>query len=219
MDSAARETIANYFSCEKIRKLHLGCGEHILEGWLNTDLVPRDRDVLVIDASKPFPFDTENGMFDYIFSEHMIEHLDYAQGYNMLSECHRVLNPGGRLRISTPNLSFLIDLYKLEKSEIQRDYIEWATDRFIETAPCYADTFVINNFVRDWGHRFIYDEKILIYSLTKVGFQKIVKCDLNKSNNDVFRNLENNNRIPVEFLKLESIILEAAKPPIALQEG
>ena len=212
------EIIANYFSCEKIRKLHLGCGDNILEGWLNTDLVPINSQVLFVDASKPLPFDIQNGMFDYIFSEHMIEHLDYAHGFRMLGECYRILKPGGRLRISTPDLSFLIDLYRLEKSEIQRDYIKWATDTFIEAAPCYADTFVINNFVRDWGHTFIYDEKVLTYSLAKVGFQQIVKCHLNESEKDELKNLENDNRMPVEFLRLESIIYEATKPPTPFQE-
>src|SRR4030095_12453732 len=133
------------------------CGDHLLDGWLNADLFPRSAMVLHLDATGPFPFGDEE--FDYVFSEHMIEHISYAQGLHMLSECYRILRKNRKIRISTPNLAFLIDLYKERKSDLQNEYIKWATDEFISFAPGYTDTFVINNFVRDWGHRFIYDEK------------------------------------------------------------
>ena len=76
----------------------------------------------------------------------MIEHISYAQGLHMLSECYRIVRKNRKIRISTPNLAFLIDLYKERKSDLQNEYIKWATDEFISFASSYADTFVINNF-------------------------------------------------------------------------
>ena len=201
--------IERYFSSHEIRKLHIGCGGHILDGWLNADLFPQSSIVLHLDATEPFPLGNEE--FDYIFSEHMIEHISYSQGLQMLFECYRILRKNGKIRISTPNLAFLIDLYKEEKSDLQKDYIKWATDQFIRFAPCYDDTFVINNFVRDWGHKFIYNEKILSASLRKAGFTRVARYELSESEDEALQNLENEKRMPEGFLRLETITLEGTK--------
>jgi predicted SAM-dependent methyltransferase len=207
--SIDRAIIQSYFAERNIRKLHIGCGESILDGWLNSDLFQHSSSILHLDATDVFPF--ANDTFDYIYSEHMIEHISYSHGLAMLRECNRVLKNNGTIRISTPNLQFLIDLYRNNKSELQMEYIKWATDTYIETAPYYDDTFVINNFVRCWRHAFIYDEKTLRSSLEKAGFAKIIRCDLNESEHETLRNLENEERLPKGFLKLESVTLEGTK--------
>src|SRR5713101_2679371 len=186
--------IERYVSAEEIRKLHIGCGSNIINGWLNSDLFPVSSSILHLDATEPFPFGDNE--FNYVFSEHMIEHISYSQGLRMLSECYRILREHGKIRISTPDLVFLIDVYKEEKSDSQNKYIQWATDEFIKYAPYSDDTFVINNFVRDWGHQFIYDEKTLQASMAKVGFKRITRCELNESEEETLRNLENENRMP-----------------------
>jgi predicted SAM-dependent methyltransferase len=201
--------IEDYFTNHKTKKLHIGCGRNILKGWLNSDYYPRLDQTIYLDATKPFPIKDDE--FDYVFSEHMIEHITYPQGLQMLTECYRVLKPRGKLRIATPDLLFLIDLYRNEKSWLQTAYVKWATDNFIKTAPCYEDVFVINNFMRGFGHKFIYNEKVLHYSLEKVGFSEITKCDLNDSEDEELRGLENESRMPGGFLRLESIVLEGTK--------
>jgi predicted SAM-dependent methyltransferase len=129
----------------------------------------------------------------------------------MLRECFRVMRPNGKIRISTPDLKFLIELYADDKSALQSAYIRWSTETFSPRAAGTTDTFVINNFVRNWGHNFIYDEKTLRGSLLDAGFQSVVKCALQESAASELRNLENEARAPPGFLRLETLTLEAQK--------
>jgi predicted SAM-dependent methyltransferase len=202
--------IRNYFSARLTRKLHIGCGEHLLPDWLNADLHPVSLNVLRLDATKRLPF--SDNMFDYVFSECMIEHVPYRDGAHLLAECYRVLKPGGRLRIATPDLPFLIALYHRDKTELQREYIRWMTEVYIPYAPYADDTFVINNYVRDWGHQFIYDEKTLRRAFERAGFSAIVTRELNDSEDVALRGLENETRMPPGFLRLETLVVEGAKP-------
>jgi predicted SAM-dependent methyltransferase len=201
--------IDTYLQRKGLNKLHLGSGAALLEGWLNSDYYPTSPQVLRLDATKPFPF--ASSQFDYVFSEHMIEHISYQGGRRMLSECHRVLKPGGKVRISTPDMRFLIGLYGTGKSAEQEGYIAWAVRTFVPDAPAYEDTFAINNFVRAWGHTFIYDEKTLRGSLENAGFTGITACELNASTDPELANLEHEDRMPCGFLRLESLTLEATK--------
>ncbi len=210
MKKCDEKIMNNYFEANNVVKLNIGCGKNILEGWLNSDYYPQSEKILHLDATVQFPF--EDDKLDYIFSEHTIEHLTYHQGLKMLQECHRTLKPGGKLRISTPDLSFLIELYVNEKSVSTSAYLQWAKEMFLETAPCFEEVFIINNFVRAWGHKFIYDGRLLRYSLEQAGFEEIVACNLNESSDGELRNLEHTARMPAEFLKMESIIFEGMKP-------
>ena len=93
----------------------------------------------------------------------------------------------------------------------QRKHIKFAADGFIKYAPCADFAFVINNFVRDWGHQFIYDEKTLRATMERAGFKKITRRELNESDAAALRNLEDTNRMPERFLRLESFTLEGTK--------
>jgi predicted SAM-dependent methyltransferase len=203
--------IESYLQTQTLPRLHIGCGDNLLQGWLNSDFPARSPAVLELDATRTFPF--RDGAFSYVYSEHMIEHVPYAGGASMLKECHRVLKPGGKIRISTPDLRFLIDLYLAgdRRTALQNNYIKWATDTFQRGAPGYDPVFVINNFVRDWGHVFIYDEKILRYTLEQAGFRQIERVELNTSADEALRNLEFEPRLPPGFLRLETMTLEATR--------
>ena len=87
IDHYLRETVGP-------KKLQLGCGRNWLEGWLNSDYYPRTSDIVHLDVTAPLPF--SDGVFDYVFSEHVIEHISYHNGVFMLSECLRILKQIGR---------------------------------------------------------------------------------------------------------------------------
>jgi predicted SAM-dependent methyltransferase len=201
--------IRSYFEHEVRWKLHVGAGKNPVPGWLNTDYDPCPG-VAFIDATKPFPFD--NNIFEFVYSEHMIEHIPFEAGTGMLGECFRVLKPGGIVRISTPDLAFLVNLYLNPNQQRNVEYIRHSTETYVPRAPRLLPGFVINNFVRDWGHKFIYDRMTLTVALEYAGFCNIQQCLLRQSAYPELCDLENEDRMPPEMLALESLILEAKRP-------
>jgi predicted SAM-dependent methyltransferase len=142
----------------------------------------------------------------------MIEHLRLADGLKMLEECFRVLRSGGRIRISTPDLRFLIEL-EGDRTELQERYVEWSAATFVPHIKGFAgESLVINNYMRDWGHQFIYDERTLRAALESCGFCETTRHRLNDSADENLRDLENAQRMPDGFLALETMTLEARKP-------
>jgi predicted SAM-dependent methyltransferase len=212
IELSRHKKIKTYLESHRIRKLQLGSGDNILEGWLNTDLTPRSKkEIVFLDVRELFLFD--DCTFDYIFCEHLIEHLEYQEGVDMLSQCFRILKQGGKIRIATPDLCFLIELYNSEKTELQERYISWAVDTFLSDIAIYQDVFVMNNFFRDWGHKFIYDFKSLHTTMSRVGFINITGYNIGESDDNNFRGVESHGRaMPDEFNKLETFVLEGSKP-------
>jgi len=205
-----RRMIKRYLEDTDLPKLHIGCGEQILPGWLNTDLYPDFGKALFLDVTKKFPLG--NATFRYAFSSHLIEHIPYPAAASMLAEIYRVLTPGGRLRIVTPSWEFLQSLLNNEANDARvRDYIEWATKQFAPWAPQPGAVFVVNNFVRNWGHTFIYDKQTLQNLVMCTGFKAVRECKLNESEIPELRNLENEVRLPPGFLRLESMSFEGLK--------
>jgi len=190
-------------------RLHLGCGWNEIPGWLNTDHIPVRDSIFKVDATKRLPFQDDS--FEFIYTEHMIEHLQFDQFLFLLKECFRVLKKDGFIRISTPDLNFLIKLFISPHDDLHVNYMNWSTSKFIPYALSATPAFVINNYVRDWGHRFIYDFQALTTALAFSGFTKVMKCEIGKSQIKDFENLENESRMPSGFLNLESLIVEAKK--------
>jgi len=207
---ANQRIIKRYLSSDGPRKLHLGSGNHMLDGWLNTDLFCR-RGVAYVNVAREFP--VPDGAFEYVYSEHMIEHLPYAAGLNMLRESFRVLARDGKLRLVTPDFAFLKALHDPKKTDLQNAYLAWSYEHWLNSGPAEnLEMFVINNFFRAWGHMFIYDEITLTAALKATGFTDIKRCALNCSQDPVFCGLEHDSRMPEGFLNLESMVLEATKP-------
>ena len=161
-----------YLGTHAVRKLQIGAGSNFLAGWLNTDLLSWGLrywlgDGVYIDAGKTFPFD--DGTFDYVFGEHLIEHMSYRKGLHMLRECRRVLKPGGVCVLPPPTLPSILSLYGNDPDATRRRYLQRAIDLCLpdieEGNPC----FVINNFFRSWGHQFIYDAETLEHAVLDAG--------------------------------------------------
>ena len=205
-----KKIVSNYFKKNTVKKLQIGSGANRIEGWLNSDYFPVRPEVIHIDATRRFPL--ESNCIDYVFNEHMIEHIPYQAGYHMLGEIHRILKPGGKLRISTPDIQFLINLITKENSELEQMYVDWAANEFTP----YADSsqkqlFVVNNFFYNFGHTFIYNKTLFMKALKEAGFSSIKEVEISKSEDQELSGLENETKIPDGFLRLESMIFEATK--------
>ncbi len=204
--------VDRYLRSHPVRKLQIGAGRNLLGDWLNTDLRPVRRDVVFLDATKPFPF--EDATFDYVISEHQIEHVTYKRGLRMLRECLRVLKPGGKIRLATPDLEILVGLYAREKSDLQRRYIEWIVDTYLPEVGRYKAPFVVNNAFRNWGHQFIYDYETLQGAMEQAGFVNITRHALGESNDINLQAVESHDHVTnnPELTRFETMVLQGERP-------
>jgi predicted SAM-dependent methyltransferase len=189
-------------------KLHLGCGTHFLadRGWTDTDIEPADDHVLRLDMTEKFPFGDRS--VDCVFSEHAIEHISIDAAYLMFRECCRVLRPGGKIRIATPELEFLIDLWQGPLDRLQQSYLYLKTGTTSRSGVCRA----INNLMREGGaHKFIYDEYTLRDVMESTGFADVRRSPLMCSRFPELSGLENEQRMPSGMLALETMCLEGVK--------
>jgi hypothetical protein len=87
------------------RRLNLGCGDKILEGYVNVDVAAsragRRPDVLC-DLHKLEPIETDS--CDEVMAIHVVEHFYRWEVVDVLREWLRVLKPGGRMILECPNL-------------------------------------------------------------------------------------------------------------------
>jgi predicted SAM-dependent methyltransferase len=206
-----RERDAAYvsYSIRTPQCLHIGAERFSIPNWFNTDLDPVRKDTYYLDATKTFPFHWDS--FDFIFSEHMIEHLSFQEGVGMLKECRRVLKPGGVIRIATPNLR---NILALMDEENHKPYLEWALKEFdLPKSPYPQATSVVNNFFRSWGHQFIYDRAMLRTALEQEDFSDVTECQVGESQHPELRGLERHGVRWNDFInKFETMVFEAKKP-------
>lgn len=209
-DNAA--TIRSYLDGPGPFLLEIGRPNGPKPGWLTLDLAPSDQsgEILTIDATEPLPFPDRS--FDYLFTEHMIEHISFSEGLSMLGECRRILKPGGVIRVATPSLGMLLRVVTADRSAREGRYLRWSIESFVPEAPVTTPAFFLNNFMRNWGHKFIYDRETLEVALRVAGFTSISERSILESDHNCLRGLEDIERLPPGLLEFETMILEAARP-------
>jgi hypothetical protein len=125
---------------ERIR-LNLGCGLLTSPGWVNVDgswnarlakhpalrralasvgLVSRDKSripwdstIFIHDIRKSLPF--PDGSAAAIYASHVLEHLYFEEGRQLIRESFRVLSGGRLLRIVAPDLNAIVREYLGER--------------------------------------------------------------------------------------------------------
>ncbi len=151
--------------------LHIGCGNQRLEGWVNVDLQNLPAVDVVADVTEGLPFTGAAA----VFAEHFLEHLRLDHGLAFLRETHRVLAPGGWLRLSTPNLEWVLSThYDLESAAEERR----------------AMGLQLNRAFRGWGHQFLWNRHLLADALLACGFTDLRWCGWGESEHELFRGLE-----------------------------
>jgi len=88
-------------------RLHLGCGEQYLDGYINIDYPSSEHTVMVIKADIFADIAQLNFppcSLDEIRSHHVFEHFSRIEALALLIEWHQWLKLGGKLHIETPDL-------------------------------------------------------------------------------------------------------------------
>jgi predicted SAM-dependent methyltransferase len=210
---SAHPFLGTYLAGPGPHRLEIGAGLNIKPGWLTTDLYPDPAsNVIALDATERFPL--PDACFDYVYSEHMIEHVPFASGQSMLRECFRILKPGGTVRIVTPSIGMLLRVMSADRGPLEARYRDWSVGCWVPDAPLVTNAFFLNNFVRNWGHQFVYDQETMRYAMAAAGFEAIAAREINDSPHAALQDLENEARMPRGFLALESMIMEATKPDL-----
>jgi predicted SAM-dependent methyltransferase len=208
--ASAPHQMDTYLQSHPVRKLQIGAGGADYPSWLNTDIEPSPEEVY-LDATQHFPL--PDGSIEYIFAEHVIEHLTYEQGLGMLRECHRVLAPGGKIRLATPNLLKYFALFQEPVTEEMKHYVadKLMHDKWPESSRPAAT--IMNLEFRSFGHQFLYDPATLSDSLAQKGFQTITQFHPGESDDPQLRGIEmrHNNRVVRDANDYESMVLQAVR--------
>jgi ubiquinone/menaquinone biosynthesis C-methylase UbiE len=136
-------------------KLHLGCGNDYLKGWVNVDLYAKEADIIADVLHLPF----EDNSADAILAQHVIEHFHYYNSFKLFKEWYRVLKPGGWLIVECP------DLKKVTKAFLEK------------TIP--FDAMYVCLYGEPWKpgqtHYYAWFTEQLIWALKGVGFKQFVE--------------------------------------------
>lgn len=143
-------------------KLHLACGHDYDDEYINVDLyAPEDAvcDVRFDVMKLPYP----DNSVDEIKAFHIIEHFHFFEIQEVLKEWHRVLKPGGRLYLETPD--FL---------ETCRSFVEGSPAMNIEDwRVLLYGHFFAHAWVPGQTHKFLFTETQLRTNLGWAGFKTV----------------------------------------------
>lgn len=130
----------------------------------------------VKDLTQGFPEYQDNSV-DLIYSGQCVEHLPPRnQLPSFLKECHRMLKPGGILRITTPDLDLLIQAYlKGEMSKFIPDQPDWYKDLTpsAQLAMIMYGTGGDESCYKYFGHMFLFTKESMTEVLQQAGFSDI----------------------------------------------
>ena len=156
-------------------KLHLGCATYVLQGWLNIDFFPRPG-VARLRLPKGM-HNFEDNSVRYVYTSHFLEHLDYRTDALLLAkECHRVLVPGGILRIVVPGIERIIRAY------VADDEAFFAQQRTTHPPWCETKLEILMNALQQNGsHKYGYDFETISKLLKTAGFSSVNLSDYNTS--------------------------------------
>ena len=182
--------IAEYLRTTPKPKIQIGAGPSNAAGWLNTDIEPTPGQAY-LDATKPMPF--PDGSVYYIFGEHVIEHVDIDDAIAFFKEAHRVLAPGGKIRMVTPNLSQFITLFNEQDPEhspktsqfVARKLASTSWEKTIDPA-----CLILNNEMHAFGHMFLYTPAMLKESYRRAGFSDIRQYFAGETSDQTFTTVE-----------------------------
>lgn len=153
-------------------------------GWTNIDVIDLSEYARLNqykffrkDILEGLPFDANS--VDLIYSSHMIEHFNYAQGKAFLRECKRVMKPGAVMRLIMPDAESLIDRYKAGNMLFLDEANDGAAEIGHEIAKLWSFLFS--------GHQAAYDYKTIEKVAKEVGFSQCEKKLFRQGNAQILK--------------------------------
>lgn len=185
---------------EAVRKVHVGCGPHaLLEGWCNADLRSFAGVDHVMDATEPWPW---SGL-THVFGEHFIEHLEIDRAIAFLVHAGGSLAPGGRIRVSTPNLAWVVATHFTPGPADEESRL--------------SETLKLNRAFHGWGHRFLWTSELLTGVMASLGYEDVELFAYGESRDPELAELERHGGFSVDAGEPSVIIAEGVRgdAPIA----
>lgn len=133
-------------------------------GWVTLDM--SEGADITWDLARPLPFPDQS--VSMIYSSHVLEHFQYRDLCRLLSDCLRVLIPGGLFSVCVPDASIYV-----------RGYFDPSvfTNRFFGYKPAIVSDLKMDrlNFIAymDGEHKFMFDTENLLALLERVGFSDV----------------------------------------------
>lgn len=149
-------------------KLHLGCGPRHIPGFYHVDVVPFPHADLVSSVDR-LPL-IQDGAAELIYACHVLEHFPRRQTAEVLQEWHRLLRPGGLLRVAVPDFEALARLYLRIAEGGSPDGPELALSRVI--GPLFGRQDYLYNL-----HHTVFDFPALRQVLHEAGFTDVHRYD------------------------------------------
>ena len=156
--------------------LDLGCGPNTSPDFCNLDYSWHPGIDVCWDVTRGLPF--ADHYIGGIFTEHLLEHLAFADALALLAECRRILRVGGVLRLVVPDGQLYLSEYaKHVAGEIAHmPYADVDKNVFPDATPIVS----VNRIFREHGHRFIWDYETLRLALLRCGFTNVERRSFGK---------------------------------------
>ncbi len=143
-------------------KLHLGCGNKHITGFINIDARKTNEADEVDDVKTLSKY--ENNSINLIYASHLLEHMTRIEYTSVLTRWYKLLKNDGILRIAVPDIE-----------QVFNHYAKYKDLRILRGLLWGGQTYGFNYHYCGW------DFNTLKADLEKVGFKKVKKYDWRKT--------------------------------------
>lgn len=158
----------------EVKRVQVGCGpNNIFPDWWNVDIRQFKGIDQVMDVTEPWSW---SGHLDYVYAEHFLEHLTFDQAIKFLSHAGKALKVGGKLRLTTPSLEWVL------KSHFS--FEDHGDEKTLQ------QTWGVNRAFHGWGHQFLYSKVMLKNLLEAMGFDEVTFFNYGESDDPELMDLE-----------------------------
>lgn len=145
-------------------------------GWVVTNVNAVTRNYM--DATKRWPM--EDGSARYVYADNVIEHITLAAGRAMFAEAYRCLQPGGVIRLVTPDIRAHVELYLTGSAALESPAAQhYRGAGLVVEHPVDLVRVPIGSFGHHLGY--LYDFDVFDLELKRAGFHSIARCELGRS--------------------------------------